>query len=322
MSDAVIISGQHVFETEIDALERTKRVLGKEFVSICDEIDRCTGKVVFVGMGKPGRVNGKAAATFSSLGIPSFVLHPGEAMHGDLGVLQKNDIVIVVSYSGESDEVVTILPMLRRYSSKLIAITGRGDSRLAKAADIVQVLPRFSEADPLGLAPTSSTTVWIAYADALAVAVSSMRGFTSEDFGSRHPAGSLGKKLLLMVDDIMRKGEGNATVRKGLPLTAAIAEIGKKGVGITNVVDEEGNLVGVITDGDLRRQLERGVDIYALTVDEIMSRRPAVVYVGSPVVDALALMRQRNVSCLPVLDGDVAVGIVQMQAIIDAGVVI
>jgi arabinose-5-phosphate isomerase len=322
MSGSIVSSGRRVFEMEIDALERTKNVIGDEFVSICDEINHCSGKVVFVGMGKPGRVNGKVAATFSSLGIPSFVLHPGEAMHGDLGVLQKNDLVIAVSYSGESDEVVSILPLLRRFSSKLIAVTGRGDSRLSKAADIVQVLPQFAEADPLGLAPTSSTTVWIAYADALAVAVSSMRGFTSEDFGGRHPAGSLGKKLLLKVDDIMRIGDRNATVLEGSPLTAAIAEIGKKCLGITSVVNEEGSLVGVITDGDLRRQLERGEDIYALSVDEIMSRQPAVAYVGSPVVDALALMRQRNVSCLPVLDGTVPVGIVQMQAIVDAGVVI
>lgn len=296
--------------------------LGDTFADVCAEVDRCRGKVVFVGMGKPGRVDGKVAATFCSLGIPSIVLHPAEAMHGDLGVLQPDDLVIAVSYSGESDEVVSILPLLRRYASKLVAVTGNASSRLAAAADIVQVLPEFEEADPLGLAPTSSTTAWIAYADAVAVAVSQARGFTPEDFGGYHPAGSLGKRLLLTVDSLMAGGERNAAVPAGSKLTAAIEEIGRKGLGITSVVDAEGRLAGVVTDGDLRRQLERRADVYSLSVDEIMSREPATARLGTNAADALALMRRRNVSALPVLDGRVPVGIVQMQAIVDAGVVI
>ena len=296
--------------------------MGAEFNEICREINSCSGKVAFVGMGKPGRVNGKVAATFCSLGIPSFVLHPGEAQHGDLGVLQPNDLVIAVSYSGESDEVVSILPLLRKKASRLVAITGKIDSHLAKSADIVQVLPQFLEADPLGLAPTSSTTVWIAYADALAVAVSSARGFTREDFGGNHPAGALGKGLVYRVDDLMRSDDCNAIVHPDDRLTDAIVRISKTGFGMACVADDEGNLVGVITDGDLRRQIERHVDVYSLSVEDAMTSSPTTVQTGMMAVDALALMRERNVTGVPVLDGERILGSLPLQDIVDAGIVL
>ena len=314
--------GKRVFDMETRALSRTKDALGEEFDSICREIDKCTGKVALVGMGKPGRVNGKVAATFCSLGIPAFVLHPGEAQHGDLGVLQSSDLVIAVSYSGESDEVIGLLPFLRRKATRLIAITGRADSHLAEAADIVQVLPQFAEADPLGLAPTSSTTVWIAYADALAVAVSASRGFTRDDFGGNHPAGSLGKGLMYRVDDLMRTGDKNAVVSPTDLLTDAIVCIGKTGFGMACVANEKGDLVGVITDGDLRRQIERHADVYSLSVADAMTVTPVTVQVATKAVDALALMRERNVTGVPVLDGQHVLGSLPLQDIVDAGIVL
>ena len=314
--------GRKALQAEAEVLEAMAGDLSEPFARIADEVNSCVGKVVFVGMGKPGHVSRKIAATFSSLGIPAIALHPGEAMHGDLGMLQKTDLVVVASYSGESDEVTAILPLLKRYScGRLIAITGNAQSTLAREADIVQVLPRFEEADPLGLAPTSSTTAFMAYGDALAVAVSSKRGFTQENFGAYHPAGSLGKKILLKVDGLMAAEERNAIVVSGSPLTDAIAEIGRKGLGMTSVVDVDGKLIGVITDGDLRRQLEKNIDVYSLKSDDIMSDKPAVIETGSPATSALALMRNRNVSCLPVLKGGVPIGVVQMQAIVDAGIV-
>lgn len=317
----ILARGKQVIEKESTVLGLVSKALDDSFVQMARAIDKCAGKVAFVGMGKPGRVNGKVAATFCSLGIPAYVLHPGEAMHGDLGVLQKGDLVIVVSYSGESDEVTTILPLLKRYASAVIGVTGNAESTLAKMADVVYVFPKFEEADGLGLAPTTSTTAWLALADALAVVVSTGRGFTERDFGGFHPAGSLGKKLLLSVDDLMAAGDDNATVPAGSKLTSAIVEIGKKGIGMTCVVDREGRLAGIVTDGDLRRQLIKGADVYSMSVDEVMSRTPYVIESGAKAIHALQTMREANVSCLPVVMDGAVVGTVLMKSIVDAGIV-
>ena len=323
MTESEIIGrGQDVIRQEADVLAELADSLGDAFAEVAGEIDACQGKVAFVGMGKPGRVNGKVAATFCSLGIPAFVLHPGEAMHGDLGVLQPEDLVIAVSYSGESDEVTTILPLLKRYAKGVVAVTGNPSSTLAQAADITCVFPKFREADGLGLAPTSSTTAWLALADAWAVAVSQSRGFAREDFGGFHPAGALGKKLLLSVESIMAAGDGNAVVPLGTKLSGAIGEIARKGLGMTCVVDGDGRLAGIVTDGDLRRLLLDRVNVYGFYVDRVMTRRPITVPEGTMAIDALRLMRERNVGCLPVLRGDGTVaGTVLLQAIIDAGIV-
>lgn len=311
-----------VIRREAEVLNTLADTLGGSFPEIIREIDECKGKVAFVGMGKPGRVNGKVAATFCSLGIPSFVLHPGEAMHGDLGVLQESDLVIVVSYSGESDEVTTILPLLKRYSHKLIAVTGNSKSTLAEAADIVLVFPKFTEADGLGLAPTASTTAWLALADAIAVTVSRSRGFSREDFGGFHPAGALGKKLLFSVDRLMAAGDANATIQPTAAITDAIVEMAEKGLGMTCVVNDEGKLVGIVTDGDLRRLLLKRVNVYDYNTECVMTREPITVPKGMMAIDALRLMRERNVSCLPVVEGDgTLAGTVLLQSIIDAGIV-
>lgn len=321
-SEGLIRRGQDVICQEAEVLSELASCLGDVFAEIAREIDACEGKVAFVGMGKPGRVNGKVAATFCSLGIPAFVLHPGEAMHGDLGVLQPSDLVMVVSYSGESDEITTILPLLKKYSSKLVAVTGNPSSTLAKSADITMVFPKFQEADGLGLAPTSSTTAWLALADAWAVAVSQARGFARDDFGGYHPAGSLGKKLLFSVDRLMAEGAANAEVAPTAKVTEAIDEMAHKGLGMTCVVSPDGRLAGILTDGDLRRMLAGHVNIYGAYVEKHMTRSPLTVSSGTMAIDALRVMRERNVSCLPVLRGDGTVaGTVLLQSIVDAGII-
>ena len=314
--------GKRVFDVEIHALEVVRDSLDETFVEILDLIVSCTGKVILTGMGKPGHIAKKLAATFASLGTPSFYLHPGEAMHGDLGMISPADIVIVISYSGESDEIVKILPNIKMIGAKLVGITGNANSILAQAADVTQVFPEFPEACYLGLAPTSSTTAALAYGDALAVVASGIYGFKDADFGKYHPAGSLGKKLILKVDELMVTGEKNSVVLYSATLKEAVVELSRKGLGLVSVVDEKGDLRGVITDGDLRRQLEKEADIYSMHVNDIMTRSPKTISAGRMAVEALNLMKKENISCLPVLDNRRAIGIIRMQEIVGAGIVI
>lgn len=313
--------GRRVFEVEIKALESMKNALGDTFIAILDLITDCKGKVIITGMGKPGHIGAKIAATMASLGTPSFYLHPGEAMHGDLGMVTKGDIVIAISYSGESDEIVRILPNIKWKGAKLIGITGNAESTLAKASDIVQVLPKFNEAGNYGLAPTSSTTVELCYGDALAVVASEVNGFTDVDFGRNHPAGSLGKKLILKVSDLMVSGERNAILSDKVMLKDAIVELSKKGIGAVELVNERGKLSGLITDGDLRRQLEKGADIYALSASDVMTSNPLTITPNQLAVDALTMIRDHNITCLPVVENNKVVGTIKIQDIISAGIV-
>lgn len=314
--------GKRVFNIEIEALKRTRDALDETFVRILDMVTECKGKVIITGMGKPGHIGTKIAATFASLGTPSFYLHPAEAMHGDLGMISQNDIVIAISYSGESDEIVRILPNIKMIGAVLIAITGNATSTLAQFADITQVLPKFEEACYLGLAPTSSTTVTLCYGDALAVVASGVYGFKDADFGKFHPAGSLGKKLVLKVDDLMAKDKDNAIVHKSVSLKEAIVELSKKGLGIVSIVDDNNSLIGVITDGDLRRQLEKGVNIYNLSVDSVMTQNPVTIQSGKMAVEALNLLKAKNVSGMPVLKEKAVIGTIRLQDIIKAGIVV
>lgn len=316
-----LIEGKRVFDIEIEALERTRDALDETFVSILGLIVNCTGKVIVSGMGKPGHIAAKLAATFASLGTPAFFLHPAEAMHGDLGMISSNDIVIIISYSGESDEIVKILPNIKIIGATLIAITGNAGSTLAHASDIVQVLPKFEEACYLGLAPTSSTTSALCYGDALAVTASGLYGFKDTDFGKFHPAGALGKKIILKVDDLMVNAEKNAIVHIKVALKEAIVELSKKGLGIVSIVDNENRLLGVITDGDLRRQLEKQADIYNLGVEDVMTKGPITIQTGKLAVEALKLLKEKNISCIPILDGDRVVGTIRLQDIIGIGIV-
>lgn len=313
---------RNVFDIEIKALEKTRDSLDDVFLTILQMVVDCKGKVVVTGMGKPGHVAKKMAATFASLGTPSFFLHPGEAMHGDLGMISESDLVIAISYSGESDEIIKILPNIKLIGAQLVGITGNAHSTLAQVADVVQVLPEFEEACHLGLAPTSSTTVALCYGDALAVAASRIYGFKKEDFGKFHPAGSLGKKLILKVGNLMAKGEDNPKVLKGTLLMDAIDVMSHKGLGVVSVVDEEEHLVGFITDGDLRRLIEKKVDFYNETVDNFMIKSPLRTTEDVLAVQALNFIREHRINNLPVVDeSNILVGTLTWQMIIRAGIV-
>lgn len=316
-----LIEGKRVFSIEIEALKKTRDSLDNIFVKILELITSCEGKVIITGMGKSGHIAAKLAATFASLGTPSFCLHPGEAMHGDLGMISANDVVIAISYSGESDEIVRILPNIKMIGAKLVAITGNANSSLAQASDIVQVLPKFEEACYLGLAPTSSTTAVLCYGDALAVVASAVYGFKDVDFGKFHPAGSLGKKLILKVDDLMTEGIKNAKVHLSVPLKDAIIELSQKGLGAVSVVNDEDHLLGIITDGDLRRQLEKGADVYAMKVEEVMTSKPSVIEKERLAIEALNIMKTKNISCLIVIEKNKAIGTIRLQDIIGVGIV-
>lgn len=316
-----IEEGKRVFNIEINALEKMRDALDDTFSQILDTIVECEGKVIITGIGKPGHVGSKIASTLSSLGTPSFYLHPAEAMHGDLGMLSPNDVVIAISYSGESREVVTILPNIKLIGATLIGITGNPQSSLAHASDIVQVLPKFSEACYLGLAPTSSTTVEMAYGDALAVVASGIYGFKDADFGKFHPAGALGKKLILKVKDVMVHGDDNAVIHTGASFKEAIIEISKKKMGIVTVVGDNDKLAGIVTNGDIRRQLEKSVDVYSLIVDDIMTTTPLTIDVNKMAVEALNKMKKVKMPNLIVVDGEKAVGTIQLIDIVRNGIV-
>ena len=258
----VIREAKSVFDKEIKALTRTRDALGLEFKTILDLILHCQGKVVITGMGKPGHIGVKMAATFASLGTPAFFMHPGEAMHGDLGMVEKKDVVLLLSYSGESTEVTELMPVLHEIGCTTIAITGKKTSTLAKQSQYCFCFPEFEEACYMHLAPTSSTTALLVFGDALAVVASRMKNYTKEDFGLHHPAGALGKKLLVKVKDVMHTGKDNAVILQGSSLRNAIVEMSSKGLSMVTVVDKENHLKGIVTDGDLRRMLEKGIDIF------------------------------------------------------------
>jgi len=316
-----LAEGKRVFDVEIAALEKTRDALDDTYLKILDLITNCEGKVIITGMGKPGHIAAKLAATFASLGTPAFRLHPAEAMHGDLGMVSANDVVIAISFSGESDEIVRILPNIKLIGAKLVGITGNPNSTLAHASDVVQVLPKFEEACYLGLAPTSSTTAALCYGDSLAVVASGVYGFKDSNYALFHPAGSLGKKLILKVEDLMAKDEKNAKVHISVPLKDAIIELSKKGLGAVTVVDDDDRVLGIITDGDLRRQLEKGADVYRLKVEDIMSKNPATVSKDMLAVEALKKLKERNISCLLVAEDGKAEGIIRLQDIIGVGIV-
>ena len=319
MNFDIVKEGKDIFLAELDAIRLTMNNLGDNFVNIFNEIIECKGKVIFTGVGKPGHIATKIAATFSSLGIPSFYLHPTEAQHGDLGMVQSTDLVIAISFSGESTEVIRILPNLKVIGAKIIGITGNGDSYLARNCDFVEVFPKFEEAGYLKLAPTSSTTVTLVYFDALSIAISKYKGFDKKDFGLFHPAGSLGKKLLLKVKDLMVKNEDNAVIAAGSLFQSAIIEMCKKPTGLLNIVNECNELKGVISDGDIRRALLNGKKTDNL-VDEIMTVDPLTTNVDTLAVDALAVMVEKRIQCLPVVDDNKVVGTIQLKDILKEGI--
>lgn len=316
-----ILEAKKVFEKEIIALTKTKNSLNITFSQICDEILRCSGRIIWIGMGKPGHIAKKLAATMSSLGTPSFSLHPAEALHGDLGMISKDDIVIMISYSGESDEIIKILPIIQLIGAKIIALTGNSNSTLAQNSDLVEVFPKFKEACHLGLAPTSSTTVALAYGDAICVVVSQEKKFTKNDFGKFHPAGALGKKILYKVENVMLKREETAIVSLNASLKEAIVEMSKKGLSIVSAIEND-NICGILTDGDLRRMLEQNTNIYEKSFSEVMTKTPTIIYKETMAVEALKILRDKKYTSMPVLNSDNKYcGIVTLHSIINAGIV-
>jgi arabinose-5-phosphate isomerase len=282
----------------------------------------CTGRVVVTGMGKSGHVGGKIAATLASTGTPSFFVHPGEASHGDLGMITKQDVVLAISNSGETAEVLTILPLFKRMGAPLIAMTGKPASTLARTADVHLDVSVAKEACPLNLAPTASTTVTLAMGDALAVALLEARGFTEEDFALSHPGGALGRRLLLRIEDVMRTGEQLPKVAPGTKLTAALLEMTRKGLGMTAIVDAGGKVEGIYTDGDLRRTLDRGIDVRTVTIDEVMTRGGRKAQAHHLAAEAVQLMEKYKVTSLLVEDADDRlIGVIHMHDLLRAGVV-
>ena len=312
-----------VFDTEIEALNQTKHAIGGSFEEIVGLLTCCEGKVVLCGMGKSGHVARKMAATFSSTGTPSFFLHPAEALHGDLGMISPSDVVILISNSGECREILHMLPGIKFIGAQTVAITSEGDSSLARRCDRVQVMPKVKEACALNLAPTSSTTAVLTYGDALAVALSCYHGFTKEDFALFHPEGTLGKKIIIRVDDIMAKGEDVPLVREGCKISDAIMEMSKKGLGVVAVVDNQGKLAGLLTDGDLRRAIEKKVDMYHDVIDHIMTKNPRWIGKDILAVDALQRLKKRSLNNYPVVDTDKKViGMITWQMIAKKGIMV
>ena len=317
----ILEEGKKLFDVEIQAMEIVKNALDERFVEIVKLICDCTGKVVITGMGKPGHIGTKIAATMSSLGTPSFFLHPAEAQHGDLGMLRDNDVVIAISFSGESEEVTRLIPNVKLIGAKLVGISGNENSTLIKNSDYSFVFPPFKEACAMNLAPTSSTTVALAFGDALAVCASRIYGFNEKNFALFHPAGSLGKKLVTKVADLMKSDDKNSVVKVGTSLKDAIVEMSNKALGIVNVVDGD-KLVGVFTDGDLRRALANSIDVYNITIDELMISNPKTTTSDIMAIEALKIMNDKNISALPVVDDCKLVGTIRINDITGMGIVL
>ncbi len=314
-------SARHVIDTEINGVEQLVHIIDAQFDEACKLLLACKGKVVVSGMGKSGHIGNKIAATLASTGTPAFFMHPGEANHGDLGMLSPDDVVIAISNSGETGELLGLLPVLKRLNIPYIAITQHRHSTLGQHAELVLTIPVPAEACSLGLAPTTSTTVTLVLGDALAIALLDAKGFTSDDFALSHPGGALGRKLLLTCADIMRIGNDIPAVTCDTLLTQALYEISQKGLGLTGVVEND-KLVGIFTDGDLRRVLDQKIDIHNETVGSVMTPNGITVAPDTLAVDALNTMQQKAISAMLVVNEEQRiVGAFNMHMLLTAGVV-
>ena len=319
--DQLLARGRRVLQTEVAAVTALQDRLGTAFVEACRLLHDCTGRVVVTGMGKSGHIGNKIAATLASTGTPAFFLHPAEASHGDIGMLTHDDVVIAISNSGETAELMTILPVIKRLGIPLIAMTGRPQSTLGKTAAAVLDVSVSEEACPHNLAPTASTTATLAMGDALAVAILEARGFTEEDFARSHPGGTLGRRLLLHVEDVMRKGDDLPAVEPGTTLSVGLLEMSRKGLGMTTIVDATRHVIGVFTDGDLRRVLDRQADVHATTMSEVMTARPKVARPRMLAAEAVHLMEEHKITALPVVDDDGRlIGALNVHDLLRAGV--
>jgi len=312
-----------VIDTEARAVAAlANQVREPAFTHACRLMLECKGRVVVIGMGKSGHIAGKIAATLASTGTPAFFVHPGEASHGDLGMITTADVVLALSNSGETAEIITILPIIKRLNVPLIAMTGNPGSTLSGAAAANINVSVDKEACPLGLAPTASTTAALAMGDALAVALLESRGFTEEDFARSHPGGALGRRLLLLIDDLMHTGETIPHVELATPITDALMEMTRKGLGMTAVVDQQGKLAGIFTDGDLRRIIDHKVDLHNALVKDVMTADCKTVHPGMLAAEALQIMDSTKINALPVVNQEnELVGALNMHDLLRAGVV-
>lgn len=319
----VIEEARRVIRVEAEALSAMADRVDGSFERAIDLILKSTGRVIVSGMGKSGLVGQKIASTMASTGTPAFFLHPAEGIHGDLGMIMAGDVVIAISNSGETEEILRILPSIKRLGAPLVAMSGNPASNLARSSDVFLDVSVAEEACPLGLAPTASTTATLAMGDALAVALLVKRGFKAEDFAIFHPGGSLGKKLILRVEDLMHVGEGIPLVQQDTLMKEALFVITAKGLGVTGVCDEAGSLKGVITDGDLRRSLEKGFDILNRRAAEIMKYGPLRIKRSELAAAALQIMEQRAITSLFVFEDDQSpapCGIIHLHDILKAGI--
>ncbi|MBL1277982.1 MAG: KpsF/GutQ family sugar-phosphate isomerase [Ectothiorhodospiraceae bacterium] len=312
-----------VIDTEAKAIADLADRIGPEFLQACRFMYNCKGRIVVLGMGKSGHIGDKIAATLASTGSPAFFVHPGEASHGDMGMITTNDVVLALSNSGETTEILTILPLIKRLGVPLVALTGKTTSTLATAADAHLDVSVEKEACPLGLAPTSSTTAALVMGDALAVSLLEQRGFTADDFALSHPGGSLGRRLLLHVEDIMHGGDKIPCVTDTASLSEALLEMTQKGLGMTGVVDKDGHLTGIFTDGDLRRVLDHGeVNVHQVSIAEVMTHACKTTNPRKLAVEVLSLMEQFKINSLMVVDEQHRpVGALNMHDLLRAGVV-
>ena len=314
--------GRAVIQTEMAALAGLEARIDATFADACRILLACRGRVVVLGMGKSGHIGGKLAATLASTGTPAFFVHPGEAGHGDLGMMMPGDCIIALSNSGETEEINRLLPAIKRRGLDLIAITGNGESTLARAADIHLDAGVDAEACPLGLAPTASTTAALAMGDAVAIALLDARGFTAEDFARSHPGGRLGRRLLLRIEDLMHTGAAIPAVAPTTSMADALLEMTRKGLGMTAVIDSDRRVMGIFTDGDLRRALDEGVDVHTTAIDAVMTPDPRCVEVSQLAAEALAVMERHSINGLLVNDASGCLsGALNMHDLLRAGVV-
>ena len=314
--------GLAVIDTELSSVEALRAEISDNFVKACELMLNCRGRVVVIGMGKSGHIGNKIAATLASTGTPAFFVHPGEASHGDLGMITPLDVVIALSNSGETGEILTIIPILKRLSVPMISITGNRQSTLSTESDIDLHAGVEKEACPLGLAPTSSTTVALVLGDALAVALLDARGFTEEDFALSHPGGSLGRRLLLHVKDIMHTGEAIPRVEENATLRDALLEMTEKGLGMTAIVNKQQDILGIYTDGDLRRTLDKNIDVHSAKIKDVMTARCKTIQSHLLAAEALTLMQKNKINAMLVVDEhDKLAGALNMHDLLRAGVV-
>jgi len=309
-----------VLDIESAAIKNLKSTLNKSFVKACEACENCKGKIIVMGLGKSGHIADKIAATFASTGTPAFFIHPSEAIHGDLGMIDKEDVVLILSNSGETEEIVSLIPMIKKMGITIIALTGNKKSKLSKEASVHVYVEVKEEACPMNLAPTASTTAALAMGDAIAVALLEKKGFTKEDFAKSHPGGSLGRKLLLSLGDIMHKDNEIPIVYETDKLASGLIEMSEKALGMTAVLNDNNELVGIFTDGDLRRTLENKVDIQSTYMKEVMSKDPYIMNEDTLAYNAVATIQEMKITSLLIVKDKRVIGALNIHDLFRAGV--